>query len=78
MAYRASKHVRLGVPDEHSYNMFLSFLEQMHRLRLWSSHIPVMPSQAAFMRLTTIMKNKHLMRKRSAQQLLEEETPYGG
>lgn len=37
VSYRASKHVRLGVPDEHAYNMCLSVMQICYRLGLWET-----------------------------------------
>ncbi len=34
VTYRASDHVTLGKADQHAYNMFVSFFEQINRLGL--------------------------------------------
>lgn len=75
--YRASRHVRLGVPDEHAYNMFLSVMEQCSRLGLWEKPIPWLDIQIAFHRLTNQMRLSNTARKRYAQAFLQGETPDG-
>lgn len=74
--YRASQHVRLGVPDEHAYNMFLSVMEQCHRLGLWTDHISWIKSQQAFYRLTETMKIGRIQGKHHVQSRLEKKKPY--
>lgn len=70
--YRASRHVRLGVPDEHAHNMFLSVLEQCCRLGLWAEHIHWTKAQNAFQRLTHQMRIGNIQRKRDVQTYLDE------
>ena len=36
-SYRASRYVRPGVIDEHSYNMFLDVMQLFYRLNLWET-----------------------------------------
>jgi len=74
--YRASRHVRLGVPDEHSYSLFLSFENICNRLGLWESSVHWSKVQGAFHRLTQDMKNNHIKTKRHVQELLQKESPY--
>lgn len=52
ITYRASMHVRLGKPDEHAYNMFISFMEQCKRLGLWEHYYDWRGIHDAFSRLT--------------------------
>lgn len=74
--YRASRHVRLGVPDEHAYNMFLSVMAMCTRLGLWGDHISWIKSQQAFHRLTATLKGEHTKRKRNAQDLLSKSSSH--
>lgn len=50
--YRAGKHVRIGVVDEHSYNMFLSVMQQCYRLGLWETILPWYTLQSAWHRVS--------------------------
>lgn len=76
--YRASDHVVLGVPNEHSYNMFLSFENICSRLGLWETSISWKKSQVAFHRLTQNMKNINIQRKRYAKEYLQNGPSSGG
>jgi hypothetical protein len=56
--YQAGRHVKPGVPDEHAYNLFLSFMAKCTNLGLWEDHIPWGKSQTAFYRLTRNMRGR--------------------
>ena len=74
--YRASRHVRLGVPDEHAYNLFLSFEEICCRLGLWAESVGWKKIQNAHFRLTKDMRNGNAKRKHEAQKFVQDRTPY--
>lgn len=58
--YRSTRHVQMGVANEHAYNMFLSFMEQCNRLGLWARphSLDWWKIQTAFHRLTNGMRRR--------------------
>lgn len=58
--YRACKHVRIGVVDEHSYNMFLSVMQICYRLGLWERILVWMELQSAWHRISMPIKEKQV------------------
>lgn len=74
--YRASKHVRLGVPDEHAYNMFLSIMQMMYRLGLWEMVLKENQLHTAWHRMVNPMRTEHLRRKHGVQKAALKASPY--
>lgn len=74
--YRAAKHVRLGVPDEHAYNMFLSMWTIWHRLGLWETLLKEQRLHEAWHRLINPMKVAHIKRKLEVQKATTQTRPY--
>lgn len=68
--YRASDHVRLGVPDEHSYNMFLSVMILCTRIGLWEATLQERQLYATWSRMTYLMKIEHTKRKEYAKNFI--------
>lgn len=70
--YRASKQVRMGVPDEHAYNMFLSVMQICHRLGLWETVLKEKRLHMAWQKLTEPMRVENLRRKYVAQRQISK------
>jgi hypothetical protein len=75
-AYRAGKHVVLGVANEHAYNMFLSIWQMHIRLGLWDTAIPEQRLYEAWQRMVRPMKLGYVTKKTGIAALLRANIPY--
>ena len=76
--YRAAKHVRMGVPDEHAYNMFLSVMTICYRLGLWETVLRENRLHSTWLRLTYDMMMSHLKRKHAVEVMAIQADPRYG
>lgn len=73
--YRASKFVRLGVADEHAYNMYLNVMQTLYLLGLWKTILAENRLHVAWHKLVQSMKWAHLKRKYEVEQSLALSNP---